>query len=489
MKRMEIERRFLLFPCKIESFLKKSSLSYKSLYVFQFYLEREGGEVLRYRQIGKEFIKTVKKGEGISRKEIEEKIGKEEFLRALLKKEGRVIKKIRYVVEFENKKFEFDAFLGFLKGLNILEIEFFSINEAKNFSLPKIFAPLIIEEVTEIREFSNKALSKSFYPPSFKTDLSSFFSNFQPSFKASLKILAHPYSSLIDLIKMAIFSLAQTVEKNKDAILKGDLDIERLHQLRVALRKIRTIFKTLDFSFNREFFEWQKENLAVLMKYTNEIRDIDVFLIHLEKYKEILPLKLKSSLDPLCDTLNKEREKRYLDLKALLESELFSEVFKFLKCLCKSDFKDIFQKEAQIPVILVSKKVLFKKFDKFLKKAKKIETNSSAKEYHRLRIKIKEIRYLNEFFSAVFDKDKYQKIGDLTKNIQNILGEHQDFEVQKDKLKNLLNKEISKDTKKAVKFLIKFIEKEIGKRRKYFKKELGKFKKSKKILHQMICGY
>ena len=288
---------------------------------------------------------------------------------------------------------------------------------------------------------------------------------------------------------MAIFPLVQTIEKNKDEILKGDFDIERLHQLRVALRKIRTIFKALNFAFNREFFECQKENLTVLMKYTNEIRDIDVFLTHLEEYRKILPLKLKSSLDPLCDTLNKEREKRYLNLKALLESEFFSEVLKFLKCLCKSDFRDIFQKEAQIPVILVSRRDLFKKFDRFLKKAKKIEINSNAKKYHRLRIKIKEIRYLNEFFSAVFDKDKYQKIENLTKSIQNILGEHQDFEVQKDRLKNLLNKEIPKDTKKAVKFLIKFIEKEIGKRRKRFKKELGKFKKSKRILRQMICGY
>ncbi len=489
MKNLEIEKRFLLFPCSVKRFLNKNELSYKVFPILQFYLRSNKSEVIRFRKIGKKFVKTVKRGEGLVREEYEEEVNKEEFLKALLKKEGRVVYKNRYVVKYNNLDFELDEFLNNLKGLNILEVEFQNENEASSFILPDIFKSLVIKEITSFREFSNKALSKSSYPPSFEFDFESFFKNFTPSLKASLKISASSYVSLKDLIKASIFSLIQSAKLNREAILKGDINSERLHQFRVSFRKLRSIFEVLNFAFNKDFLEWQKESLKILMKHTNEVRDIDVFLENIQKYSEILPKKLKESLNPVYFKLLEERRKKYKDLKAFLESEFVKEILEFLECFSKSKDESFFQKEAFSPCVIKAKEVLFILRDNFVKKSKKIKLNSSSKKYHTLRIEAKKIRYLGEFFYPVLEKNSYKKFEEILRSLQTILGEHQDFEIQRKRLKEILKSgDLNKDGKEAIKFLIAFLEKEILKRRKKFKKIFKKLKQNREF-RAMICRY
>ena len=128
MKREEIERRFLLYPCDIKSFLQKNGFRYKLFKIKQFYLpsspESSSSEVIRYRKENRKYIKTVKRGEGLKREEIEKEIDKKEFKTFLKKRDGKVIKKRRYKVCIDGKVYEFDEFRGFLKGLLILEVEF-----------------------------------------------------------------------------------------------------------------------------------------------------------------------------------------------------------------------------------------------------------------------------------------------------------------------------------------------------------------------------
>ncbi len=489
MKNLEIEKRFLLFPCSIKKFLHKNRLSYRVFPILQFYLPSREGEVVRYRKVGKRFIKTVKRGEGLVREEFEEDVDKEEFLKALLNKEGRVVYKNRYKVKYNNLNFELDEFLKNLRGLNILEVEFKDENEASSFVLPDIFKPLVIKEITSFREFSNKALSKSFYPPSFEFDFETFLKDFSPSLKASLNISAFPYVSLKDLIKVSVFSLINSAKLNKEAILNGDMDSERLHQFRVSFRKLRSIFEALNFAFNREFLEWQKESLKILMKYTNEIRDIDVFLENLQKYREVLPKKLKDSLNPIYFKLLKEKREKHKSLKAFLESEFIKEILEFLECFSKSKDESFFSKEASSPAIIKAKEVLFFLRDDFVKRSKKIKISSSSKKYHTLRIEAKKIRYLGEFFHCVLEENSYKKFEKSLKDLQTILGEHQDFEIQRERLKDILkNENLNKESKEAVKFLIAFLKKEILKRRKKFKKFSKKFKQNREF-RAMICRY
>ena len=60
-----------------------------------------------------------------------------------------------------------------------------------------------------------------------------------------------------------------------------------------------------------------------------------------------------------------------------------------------------------------------------------IEHDSPAEAYHELRKKGKELRYLLELFGVqLFDDDAVQPLIDSLKDLQDLLGRHQDREVQ-----------------------------------------------------------
>ncbi len=493
MENFEIERRFLLFPCSVKSFLKKNSFEYKKESISQFYLKAGEGEVVRYRKIGNRFVKTVKKGEGLVREEYEEEIKKKEFLRALKEKEGRLIRKNRYYLSLENRIFEFDEFKGYLKDLNILEIEFESEEKANSFSLPKKIKKIVIDEITSIRDFSNKALSKRSSIPSLKIDFEKLIQEAKNDnhLKASLNLYYNPYDDLKDILKVAVLSLVCSINSNRKLIIEGDKDSERLHQFRVAIRKLRSILKLFDFAFDKAFLKKQKKNLSLIMDYTNESRDIDVYLLKIKDYERILPSSLKDSIDILKNYLVNLKKRKDRDLKALLMSEFVKKSIKELEEFSVCENYSGFKRDFSMPSIVAAKRVLLNNVKSFLKKAKSIDLESDSKSYHEVRIEAKKIRYCAEFFSSILDEKPYKEMENAIKNIQTILGDHQDLEVQRSKLKEFLSLREFEDkkTKKALKYLRKFFKREKLRKRKEFLEILNSFKKEKKSFKKAICRY
>ena len=103
------------------------------------------------------------KGKGrLSREEYNLPLTKEAYESLLGKIEGRVIQKSRYEIPCGKYTVELDVFHGELEGLCYAEVEFSSLEEAKNFQPLDWFS----EELTEERGYSNAELS-------FAKDLSS----------------------------------------------------------------------------------------------------------------------------------------------------------------------------------------------------------------------------------------------------------------------------------------------------------------------------
>ena len=475
MKNLEIERKFLLYPCSIKSFLKNQKLAYSVIKIKQFYV-LENMRFIRYREVNNTFIKTIKEGEGVVRREYEEVISKEEFLEALEKKEGNIIKKRRYIVNLNNKKFEFDAFRGYLKGLNFLEVEFDSIKEANSFQIPKNIKKIIIDEVSTILHFTNKALALVDSLPTIKN-------------RCNLEDF-HPYCDIKDLIKATFSSLIKEVEFNREKILANDKDIERLHQFRVNLRKIRAILKLFSFALEEKFAISLQKRLSKIMKSSNEARDIDVYLQKLPTYKKALPKELSGSLDNLERYLLEKKLKARETLKGSLESKLYKKTIKELKEFTqKSNIG--FKKDFKRPTIVMAKDILPRKYKTFIKKGEKLTQSSSSKKYHKLRIRAKELRYGLEFFALILEPKSYKKLEIKLKNIQNILGDYHDLSIEQEKLKEFLKLKSmqNKNSQKALKLLIKNMKREQKSSKEAFIKEFKNFKKSKKYLKKAICRF
>ncbi|BDY13863.1 CYTH and CHAD domain-containing protein [Hydrogenimonas cancrithermarum] len=494
MKHYEIERRFLLYPCSMKRFLKKEGFHWKSIRIRQFYLVSDGNEMVRYRQYGERYIKTVKHGSGMVRKEFETEISKDEFEKAERQNRCGVIEKTRRIVEFEGRVFEVDSFKKRLKGLNLLEVEFEDESEANAFRLPDPFGKIVVDEVTEKRAFSNGALSRSMQIPSIETPLPSLLAQIERRedfLKASTTISFGPYESGAHAVKTVFYTLLKTVEANRDAILAGDSDPERLHQLRVAMRKLRALLSQMKPLFNPIWCDERRQKLATLMRKTSMRRDIDVYLEAIPNYKAMLPKHLRKGLDALERYLVESAEESGRELVDFLQSPDFNGEIDTLFDFCRHDDDGALTVRSRGPVIIELKRVLFKRYRRILKKGHALDDSSPAQAYHLLRIDVKKLRYMMEFFASVFDHDAYVTMLKRLKSIQSVLGEHQDLEVQRQHLKALgrLPQLHNDKTIAALEALRKEMARLEERKRHEFREVFKAFAHTEELFQRMICKF
>ncbi|MBC8463304.1 CYTH domain-containing protein [Candidatus Bathyarchaeota archaeon] len=146
---MEIERKFVLrsVPEGVHSGRE----------VVQGYLWFE--PEVRLRTTGGEHRLTIKSTGGLSRDETEHPIP-EAFFSLLWPLVGsNVVRKTRYLLDYNELVLEVDVFSGRHEGLVVLECEFKTVEEAERFQLPGWIGPAT--DVTHDSRFKNRALSKS----------------------------------------------------------------------------------------------------------------------------------------------------------------------------------------------------------------------------------------------------------------------------------------------------------------------------------------
>lgn len=161
---MEIERKFILktLPDNLES--------YPSHWIEQAYLCTD--PVVRVRRQDDEYYLTYKGAGLMAREESNLPLNKEAYYHLLLKADGNVISKRRYMIPLEHPAvkegfpkppddysltIEIDVFAAPFDPLILAEVEFFGKQEAEAFSPPDWFG----EEVTYCREYHNSYLAMS----------------------------------------------------------------------------------------------------------------------------------------------------------------------------------------------------------------------------------------------------------------------------------------------------------------------------------------
>lgn len=461
---LEIEKKFLLKPFNVKNYLEQNSFDYKVYNIEQYYIEEEK----RVRKFGKKYFLTVKRGEGLVREEIEKEINKDEFEKLLEDaKEKFSLLKRRFRVDIKGKIYEIDEFKKDLEGLIFLEVEFKNEKEAKSFDLDKRFKNFLLKEVTNDKRFSNFYIAKTKYIPSL----------LECSDIVNIDEIK-PLCSTKDALSTILHSQFRSALNYKKKILNGDEDPENLHQFRVSLRKTRALLKEFKPYFKQNWYQNTYPKIKNLMTPTNKNRDIDVLLLNFDDYALKMPPSLREHLNEFKDlllSLQKEEEKKVVEL---LKKDMFDEI--------KNSINNIeFNKNADFPIIITSYKAIKKRKNKIFKMAKKITIKSPAHEYHLLRIEFKKMRYLLEFFAHLFDFKETKEFIKNSKKIQDILGRHQDLEVQRNDIKNFIkNKNLSLDALLAIGKLIADMEFEEAYQRKKFKKVYKKL--SKRLMKSII---
>lgn len=476
MAELEIERKFLLLPCRAKKFLDLYTIPYKKVRLEQYYISTPASPYTRYPKKGDTYYQTIKIGEGMVREEKEFEVSREEYEAHRAEALGRVITKDRYIFEYQGNTYEMDSFKGALKGLCYLEIEFSDEESADAYQVPDIFEELLVTEVTDDNAFNNSALSSSeiFPTPQLKHE-------YLDAQKGVFRIT--PFLSTDHAIDTMFYQLTSEI-KTYQTLLKNDpKDVEALHQFRIHMRKLRALLQEFELFFDPKWLKKHKKLLARLMEKTNEKRDNDVALIDINTFEKKLGSKNKKSLDKLKNSLQKKEEK--LEKKLIyfmcgkpLSSELMA--------LCQdSNTKDIYQESAKQPLILVAITVIRQRIREIISKGKYLQEDSPKMAYHKLRIQFKRLRYLFELLAPIIPQEKLDNALSHLKKIQTILGEINDLQVQKKELKSFCKS--CKDKKqKSLNALQKKMKKKEKKKLGAFKKAFDTFKKEKSLYQKLF---
>ena len=451
---LEIERKFLLKNSQILDFLKEAGLVFKHLKISQFYTKITQNEEIRFRSEEDKFIKTIKVGKDLIREENEEFCEKAEFKKALKNRIGRVITKDRYIFRLNNNPCNIDVFKDGLNGLCTFEIEFADENEAVYFKLPPFLEQFCQTDVTCDKRYKNKFLAIH-ANENEQIDYKRAYNVFKnkeisPNFAANLKSG--------EALRVLFLNIFKEIKRLKSEYLQ-DHDEEILHNLRVNLRKVRSLLKIFNGVFDEKVTLFFGENFKILANSTNKKRDLDIFLGFLSEQKHA---------NELIYFVQKALNLEYENVKSYLGDE---ENYAFLKeweiFLNEGEFY-----RSKLFDVSLSRLGSFKLRTLLVlaqKRLKSLDQDCPNESFHKIRIELKKVRYTYEFLSEIFYFDGLKKYEERLKDMQEIFGSLQDYDVWlgilerlpeaagKEKLESKIYKQIYKTREEILKKRLKFI--------------------------------
>jgi len=248
------------------------------------------------------------------------------------------------------------------------------------------------------------------------------------TYSSKISIYLMPQMSAEKAMKQIYLYLLELMRKNERGII-DDIDTEFLHDYRVSVRRTRSGIGQIKNVLDAQIIEKTKKIFSFLGKATNNLRDLDVYLLSENEYKTMLPTHLRKHLDPFFHELKKSRQRELKNLIAHFSSAGYKKILNTWESYLRSESNSK-SSDPHTPVFDIACRVIQKRNKKMLQLGKNILDTSSDELMHRLRIEAKKLRYLLEFFSSLFDPEKMQALLQTLRRLQDNLGEHNDLIVQ-----------------------------------------------------------
>ncbi len=217
-------------------------------------------------------------------------------------------------------------------------------------------------------------------------------------------------------------------------------DIEELHDMRVATRRMRAAMEVFEQAFEPKTLSTHMKGLRQTGRALGRVRDLDVFLEKADRYLSTQPPEFNLGLQPLRNAWLGEREAGRGEMLAYLESEKYrsfkSKFYVFthtpgagVRPPATNGPAPLLVQEIA-PVLIYTRLASVRAYDAIL-------ANASIEQLHALRIEFKKLRYTVEFFREVLGGTAKAVINDI-KKLQDHLGDLNDAQVAIELLKDFL---------------------------------------------------
>ncbi len=263
----------------------------------------------------------------------------------------------------------------------------------------------------------------------------------RPSFfQAKPSITLDPSVPVRDNALILLRTFFAVARANEPGII-GDVDSEFLHDYRVALRKLRSLLILIKGVFDDGDVARLKEQLAAVMRTTNALRDLDVYLLRRADYHRLVPPSTHGGLQLLFDTLARHRREQQKRMAGTMAGKAYKRRMTELgKGLAGGDGLKAGPLAGENTQALAARLIL-KRYKRICKVGRTLDHTTPDESIHELRIHCKKLRYLMEFFASLFADEEIRGLIRSLKQLQDTLGTFNDLSVQQSFLATLLSGE------------------------------------------------
>ncbi len=235
--------------------------------------------------------------------------------------------------------------------------------------------------------------------------------------------------------------LLDVIEANVEGTI-ADIDTEFLHDFRVSIRRSRSVQRELKQVFPAAPLARFRADFRWLQQVTGDSRDLDVYVLEFDHYRAIVPEDMRPDLQPLLGVLRSRRLAARREMVRALRSERTTELLSgwagFLAGLEQMPVED--RAAAVVPISELAAARIHKVYRRMVRMGRAIDDSSPAQDYHELRKQGKELRYLLELLAApLYPSEVVKPMIRTLKALQDVLGRHQDREIQVATLRSLSN--------------------------------------------------
>ncbi len=212
-------------------------------------------------------------------------------------------------------------------------------------------------------------------------------------------------------------------------------DIEALHDMRVATRRLRAAMATFRPFLTPRMLAFRDE-FGQVARALGEVRDLDVQLERMGEWRAEFPPERAHLLDGIERLLRKRRSAARRRMLQVLDSSRYERLCARFAAALRSGPPRSFA-PGRTPVLAVAPDLVERRYRKVRKLGDRIKKSSPPEAYHLLRIEAKKLRYALEFVgNGIYGKPALEFSSRVTA-LQDLLGLHQDAYVAIDLLEEL----------------------------------------------------
>lgn len=250
------------------------------------------------------------------------------------------------------------------------------------------------------------------------------------SYSNKLNLHLQPDMRSDEATKIILRRQLEAMHANEPGI-REDIDTEFLHDFRIAVRRTRSALSQIKGVFADDVTRQFTQDFRVLGKLSNELRDLDVYLLAEPTYRSMLPAGMQDHITPLFTYLRNKREQALIDVNAGLDSEWYHRLLADWETFLNAHVAD--EREignAAVPIINLANRRIYKRYRRIVKDGNTILRHTEDELLHALRLECKKLRYLLEFFASLFPAKKVSRLIKQLRRLQDNLGEFTDLSVQ-----------------------------------------------------------